>query len=127
MKSEELKEPEGVLKEEVKDLIRKDLLTLKEDINDQPTYEHIIKTVLNMQVNEQTTNQVLDILERDVPFLVDSDNIDTWGAAYHLTTFIEGRHTLLSHIYSDDEDLRTNAELKTEVIGEIINFIHDNY
>lgn len=109
----------------IKNLIQDKLKQLKEDVYDQPTYDYIITSLLDIHTKHLSPVEVLGSLEKEIKYLADEENNETWGCVYSLSTLINVSNSVLASIYYE-EDFRNNEELKIEVSGEIYNFIHDN-
>lgn len=115
-----------LITEEMKDLIGKRLNELKANINNQITYDSIIKLILSIYTEKLSYNQVLEQIEKYIVNLTELERDETWGDIYSLTTLISGKNPVVGFACYDLLDEQNEYEQKLRLTGEIYNFIFDN-
>jgi hypothetical protein len=110
---------------QVKELINGYLKTLKEEISDEKTYEHIIASILEIHDNHLSYSQVFDQITKDLENITESENSDILCSTYFLAKVLAGYDEDIKDIYREDILLYGN-EHENKIIGDIYNFIDQN-
>jgi len=110
---------------QVKELINGYLKTLKEEISDEKTYEHIIASILEIHDNHLSYSQVFDQITKDLENITESENSDILCSTYFLAKALAGYDEDIKDIYREDI-LQYGNEQENKIIGDIYNFIDQN-
>jgi len=124
-KIENLKIEDKLITEGLKDLIRGNLKELVEELGNKTTYDYIIQSILSIYTKKLPYHDVLKQIEEDVANFAEYKDGKIWGDVYSLMTLISGNSTGVNIIcYDPDENYE--QEMKTQLTGEIYNFICEN-